>query len=108
MKLGSQMDYHGSRAYAPDVPSAAPGGWIKRHSERLAAWAKKQLEMVLRPGAEQAAEAVWLVHGGERHFSILGSGDDAGKRRRAAALVRPLREPEVRIRRPLRDRLDRE
>ena len=55
MKLGGHMDYHGSRAYAPE-PTAAAGSWVKRLGGRLAAWTKQKLELVLRPGAEQAAE----------------------------------------------------
>ena len=79
MKLGGHMDYHGSRAYAPEPASAAAGSWVKRFGGRLATWMRQKLELVLRPGAEQAAETVWLVHGNERHFSLLGS-DRARKR----------------------------
>ncbi len=44
MKLGGHMDYHGSRAYAPDLPSATEGSWVKRLAGRLAAWTKQKLE----------------------------------------------------------------
>jgi hypothetical protein len=99
MKLGGQMDYHGSRAYAPDLPSTTTGSWVKRFAGGLADWTKGKLELVLRPGAEQAAEAIWLVQGKERHFSVLGSGRDV-KRRRAAASC-PFPEGETRARRPI-------
>ena len=99
MKLGRQMDYHGSRAYAPDLPSSAEGNWVTR----LAAWAKQKLELLLRPSAEQAAATIWLAHGEERHFSVLGSEGDK-KRRRAAASPWPVSENEVRARRPAADR----
>ena len=104
MKLGGHMDYHGSRAYAPEPASATADSWVKRLGGRLAAWTKQKLELVLRPGAEQAAESIWLVHGNERHFSVLGS-DRAGKRRRAAAPC-PFPEGEARTRRQIGFRAD--
>lgn len=99
MKLGSQTDYHGSRAYAPDPPSSTERNWIKRHADRLAVWAKQKFELLLRPGAEQAAETVWLVHGTERHFSVLGSECD--RKRHHAAAPCPFPEGEARTRRPI-------
>jgi hypothetical protein len=95
MKLGSRMDYHGSRAYAPDRPSSDEGNWLKR----LGTWAKQKLELVLRPGAEQAAETMWLVHGKEKHFSLLGAGYDRKPRRAVAPC--PFPEREGRTRRPI-------
>jgi hypothetical protein len=104
MKLGSHMDYHGSRAYAPDPASATAGSWVKRLAGPLTAWTRHMLEMLLKPGAREAAETVWLVHGDERHFSVLGS-DSVGKRRRAIAPC-PFPEGEVRVRRPIGYRRD--
>ena len=101
MKLGGQMDYHGSRAYAQDLPSAA-GSW----ANRLAAWTKQKLEFLLRPGAEQASETIWLVHGGDRNFSVLGAEYDRKPRRSAAPC--PFPEGEPRTRRPIRHRPDAE
>ena len=95
MKLGSQMDYHGSRSYAPDLPSPAEGSWLRR----IRAWTKEKLGQLLRPGAEHAAETMWLVHGEERHFSVLG--DEYDRRPRRAAAPCPFPEGEVRIRRPI-------
>jgi hypothetical protein len=95
MKFSGQTDYHGSRAYAPELPSTAGASWVKRLAVRLAAWAKQAFESSLRPGADQAVETIWLVHGNERHFSILGS--ERYKRPRAA--VSPWPEGEVRRRR---------
>jgi len=100
MKLGGQMDYHGSRAYAPDLPSATKGSWVKRLVGGLADWAKHKVELVLRPEPEQAAETIWLVQGTERHFSVIGSDRDE-KRHRAAAPC-PFPEGETRARRPVR------
>ena len=102
MKLGRHMDYHGSRAYGPDVPPSSSGSWVARHAGRLAAWTKQKLEMLLKPGADQAAE-LWLVRGEERHFSILGSDDD-NDRRRTVASPWPVAEGGVRARRPINDR----
>jgi len=102
MKLGRQIDYHGSRAYAPDRPSSGEDSWLKR----LAAWTKRKLELVLRPGAEQAAETIWLVHGEERHFSLLGAEYDRKPRRAAAPC--PFPDAEVRARRPIGYRTDAE
>jgi hypothetical protein len=95
MKLGGQMDYHGSRAYAPDHSSSADANWVKRQAGRLSAWAKRALESLLRPGAEQAAQTIWLVRGDERHFSVLGSDRDT-KRLRDAASPWPFPEREAR------------
>jgi hypothetical protein len=97
MKLGGQMDYHGSRAYAPEPASATEGSWVKRLGGRLSAWTKQKLELLLRPGAGQAAESVWLVHGEERRFSVLGS--ERGTKRRRTAAPCPLPEGEPRARR---------
>jgi len=99
MKLGGQMDYHGSRAYASDLPSTTAGSWAKRLTGGLVGWVKQKLELVLRPGAEQAVETIWLVRGTERHFSVLGS--DRGEKRRRAAAPCPFPEGETRVRRPL-------
>lgn len=105
MKLGGQMDYHGSRAYAPDPPSVTSESWVKRLAGPFTAWATYMLEMLLKPGARQAAETMWLVHGEERHFSVLGADHDR-KRRRVAASPWPIAEEEVRLRRPIADRTD--
>ncbi len=99
MKLSGQMDYHGSRAYASDLPAATMGSRVRRFGGGLAAWARQKLELLLRPGAEQAAETLWLVHGTERHFSVLGS--DLGKKRRRAAAPCLFPEGEARTRRPI-------
>jgi len=98
MKLGGQMDYHGSRAYAPDLPTSTDGNCLKRSGARLTAWAKQKLETLLRPGAKQAAET-WLVRGDERHFSVLGAEYD--RRPRGAPAPCPFPEGEARARRPL-------
>lgn len=102
MKLGGQMDYHGSRTYAKDLPSAA-GSWVGRQASRLAAWTKQKLEFLLRSGAEQASET-WLVRGDDRHFSLLGAEYDRKPRRGAAPC--PFPEGEARTRRPVRHRPD--
>lgn len=104
MKLGGQMDYHGSRAYASDLPSAAAESWLKRLGGRLAAWTKQKLEFLLRPGAEQASETIWLVHGEDKHFSVLGAEYDRKPLRAAAPC--PLPEGEARTRWPIRHRPD--
>ena len=108
MKLGGQMDYHGSRAYAPDLPSATAGSWISRSAGPLAAWATQMFEMLLKPGSRQAAETVWLVQGREKHFSLLGSNDHHEKRRHPATAACAFPEGELRTRRPIRDRPDSE
>jgi hypothetical protein len=102
MKLGSNMDFHGSRAYAPDLPSTPSESWVKRAAGPLTAWVKHVFGMLLKPGARQAAETMWLVHGEERHFSVLGAQYDRKPRR--AGAPSPFPEGEVRTRRPLRDR----
>ena len=101
MKLGGHTDYHGSRTYAPDPPTAAAGGWIRRHAGPLSAWATQMFEMLLKPGARQAAETVWLVQGQEKHFSLLGLNGQHEKRRRNAVAACAFPEDEVRIRRPI-------
>jgi hypothetical protein len=101
MKLGSHRDYSGSRSYAPDLPPAQ-GGWLSRLSGRLAAWTMQKLELSLRSGAEQPSEMMWLIHGKDRHFSLLGAEYDR-KTRRAASPC-PFPEGDVRTRRPIRDR----
>ena len=106
MKLGGHMDYHGSRAYAPEPTSTTADSWVKRLGGRLAARTRQKLELLLRPGADQAAETIWLVHGNERHFSLLGAGRDR-KRRRAVAPC-PFPEGEARTRRPIGLRADSE
>ena len=106
MKFGGHMDYHGSRAYASEPASATTDSWVKRLGGQLATWTKQTLGLVLRPGAERAAESIWLIHGNERHFSVLGS-DSAGKRRRTAAPC-PFPEGETRTRRPIGFRADSE
>lgn len=97
MKLGGNMDYHGSRAYAPEVPSTPRGPWLSRLTSGLAAWAKEKLELLLRSGAEQAADTIWLVHGDERHFSVLGAEPDK-KPRPAAASPWPVSDDHLRAR----------
>ena len=97
MKLGSHRDYSGSRSYAPDLPSTSDGSWLSR----LAAWARKKLELSLRSGVEQPSEMMWLVHGKDRHFSLLGAEYDRKPRRAAAPC--PFPQGEVRTRRPVRD-----
>ena len=97
MKLGGHVDYHGSRAYAPDLPSAAAGSWASRQAGRLAAWTNQKLELLLRSGAEQASGTIWLVHGEDRHFSVLGAEHDRKPRRAAAPC--PFPEGEARTRR---------
>ena len=87
MKLGGQMDYHGSRASAPDPPSVTSESWVKRLAGPFTAWATYMLEMLLKPGARQAAETMWLVHGEERHFSVLGADHDGNSG--VASLRRP-------------------
>ena len=104
MKLGGHMDYHGSRAYAPDLPSVTSESWVKRLAGPFTAWARHALEMLLKPGARQAAETMWLVHGEERHFSVLGADDR--KRRRVASAPWPVAEDEVRLRRPIAHGID--
>jgi hypothetical protein len=106
MKLGGQMDYHGSRAYAPDLPSVTAGRWIRRHAGPLAAWATHMFEMLLKPGARQAAETIWLVEGKERHFSLLGSDGHDRTRRRGATAACPFPESDARTRRPIGFRAD--
>jgi hypothetical protein len=98
MKLGGQMDYHGSRAYAPDPPSLASGTSLKRLAGPFTAWAEHLLAMLLKPGARHTAETVWLVRGDEEHFSVLGS-DGRLKRRRSAEALWP--DGEARFRRPI-------
>jgi hypothetical protein len=97
MKLGTHMDYHGSRPYAPDAPSLTAGRLLKRLAGPLTAWAEHLLEMLLKPGASDAAETVWLVRGNERHFSVLGS-EVRRKGRRSIEALWPEGEP--RYRRP--------
>src|SRR4051794_31359077 len=103
MKQSGHMDYHGSRAYAPDPPSLGSGSWLKRLVSPLTSWAEHLLETLLKPGARDAAETVWLVRGDERHFSVLGS-DGREKRRRAADSLWP--EGEARFHRPTGFRRD--
>ena len=99
MKLGGQIDFHGSRAYAVDLPTSAERNWARRNAARLTAWAKRKVESLLRPGAEQAAETMWLVRGDERHFSLLGAEYD--RKPRGAPATRSLPEGEARVRRPI-------
>ena len=105
MKLGTHTNYHGSRAYAPDLPSVTPVSWLKRHAGPLTAWAEHLLDMLLKPGAREAAETVWLIRGDERHFSVLGS-QGREKQRRPAESLWP--EGEVRHLRPIGYRRDSE
>ena len=86
-------------------PPSTAESWVKRLAGPFTAWAKQKLEMLLKPGAEQAAETIWLVHGEERHFSVLGADNDR-KRRRVAASPWPIAENEVRLRRPIGCRTD--
>ena len=102
MKLGGNMDYQRSRAYAPEVPSTTRGPWLSRLSGGLAAWAKEKLELLLRSGAEQAADTIWLVHGDERYFSVLGAEPDK-KPRPAAASPWPVSDHDLRVHRPTSD-----
>ena len=105
MKLGSQMDYHGPRAYAPDPPSTT-GSWISRYRRRVAAWRGQMFEMLLKPGARQAAETISLIDGREKHFSLLGL--DGNGRSRGATAPCPFPEGEGRARRLVRPRPDNE
>lgn len=99
MKLSRQIDYHGSRAYPQDLPSAAEGGWLKRFGGRLAAWTSRKLELALRPGAEQEVERMWFVQGKGKNFSLLGAEYDRKPRRAVAPC--PFPEADTPIRRPL-------
>src|SRR4051794_22334561 len=101
MKHGSHMDYHGSRAYAPDPTSLGSGSWLERLAGPLTVWAEHLLATLFKPGAREAAETVWLVRGDEGHFSVLGS-DGRGKRRRSAEALWP--EAEARFHRPIEHR----
>jgi len=101
MKLGSHSDYSGSRSYAPDLSSSEEGSWLRRLGGRLAGWARQKLELSLRSGAEQPSEMMLLVHGEDRHFSLLGAEYDRKPRRAAAC---PFPQGEVRTRRPGQDR----
>jgi hypothetical protein len=103
MKQGGHMDYHGSRVYAPDPPSLGSGSWLRRLAGPLTAWAEHLLTTLLKPGARDAAETVWLVRGDERHFSVLGS-DSGEKRRRSAEALWP--ESGARFHRPIGHRSD--
>ena len=103
MKLGNHMDYHGSRAYAPDPPSLGSESWLKRLAGPLTGWAEHLLATILKPGAREAAETVLLVRGDERHFSVLASNGPEKCRRSAEALWP---EGEARFRRAIRDRRD--
>jgi hypothetical protein len=98
MKHGGHMDYHGSRAYAPDTPSHGSESWLKRLAGPFTSWAEYLLATLFKPGAREAAETVWLVRRDERHFSVLGS-DGRGKRRRSAEALWP--EAEARFHRPM-------
>ena len=102
MKLGSRMDYSGSRRYAPDPPSSEEGGWLRR----LGAWTRKKLELMLRPGAEETVERMWFAEGKGRNFSLLGAEYDRRPRRAVAPC--PFPEAEVRTRRPIGYRTDAE
>src|ERR1051326_7034481 len=104
MKLGNRMDYHGSRAYAPDRPYSEEGSWLRRLGRRLTAWTKKKLDLTLRPSAEQAVETMWLVGGKGRNFSLLGAEYDRRPHRAVAPC--PFPEGEVRTRRPIGSRTD--
>ena len=103
MKLGTHPNYHGSRAYAPDLPSLTPVSWLKRLAGPLAAWTEHLLDMLLKPGARVAAETVWLIRGDERHFSVLGCAPSA-KGRGAPESLWP--EGDARLRRPIGYRLE--
>jgi hypothetical protein len=103
MKPGGHTDYHGSRAYAPDPPSLESGGWLRRLAAPLTSWVEHLLAALLKPGAREAAETVWLVRGDERHFSVLGS-EGGEKRRRSAEALWP--EGEDRFRRAIPRRCD--
>lgn len=105
MKFGGHMDYHGSRAYAPEPPPDGSRRWLTRLAGPLTAWGKHLLDMLLKPGAREAAETVWLVRGDQRHFSVLGS-DAGAKRRRTAGSPWP--DGEERFRRPFGHRRDSE
>ena len=96
MKFGGHMDYHGSRAYAPEPANDRSRSWLKRFAGPLTAWAEHLLDMLLKTGARETAETVWLVRGEERHFSVLGSQAQR-KQRPAAGWLWP--EGEARLRR---------
>ena len=102
MKLSSQVDYHGSRAYAADLPPAMTGSRVRRYGPRLATWAEQMFEMLLKPGARQAAETISLMDGREKHFSLLGLNGNDRKRRRGATAPCPFPEGEVRAHRLIR------
>ena len=106
MKLGRQIDYHGSRAYPPDLPSSAEGSWLKRLGERLAAWTRQKLELALRPSAEQEVERMWFVEGKGKNFSLLGA--EYGRKPRPAVAPSPFPEAEIGTRRPIGYRTDAE
>jgi hypothetical protein len=105
MKLGGHMDYHGTRTYSPE-PIATASSWVKRLGGRIAAWSRQKLDLVLRPGADQAAETIWLVQGNERHFSLLGAGSDRKHRHGDAPC--PFPKGEARTRRSIDFRTDSE
>jgi hypothetical protein len=106
MKHGGHMDYHGSRAYAPDTPSLGSGSWLKRLADPFTSWAEYLLATLFKPGAREAAETVWLVHGDERHFSVLGAEYD--RMPRSAVAPCPFPEGGARARRPIGFRADSE
>lgn len=105
MKLASRMDYHGSRRYAPDLPSSE-GSWLRCLGGQLAAWTMKKLELALGPSAEQAVETMWFVEGKGRNFSFLGAEYD--RKPRGAVAPCPFPEAEARARRPVGYRTDAE
>ena len=75
-----------SRLYRRDLALAA---------NQRACGLGERLELLLRSGAEQAADTIWLVHGDERHFSVLGSELDE-KPRPAAESPWPVSDDDLR------------
>lgn len=61
-------DFHNSRTYEPDPPTAAPG----RLSSAIG-WVKQQFEKLLRSGASPSMSTVTLFRGHEGSYSLLGS-----------------------------------
>jgi hypothetical protein len=71
MKWGRDTDYHGSRTYALDPPpnEVHSKGTLWTRLEVAA----RRLTARLRSRSSAAAATAVLVHGQERHFSLLGA-----------------------------------
>ena len=100
MKFGRDFDYHGSRSYSPEAGTSFLDGIID-HVCLLVAWSRQQLETMLRSGIGRSPETMSLIHGNERHFSLLGAIADQRKPRRVADC--PFPEGPPRARRPVND-----